>query len=220
GCGARYRRACAALAFFALEELESGRAVGNAELPQQQADMPPDRDGRYIQAVGDLRRRETPAEQVEHFRLAPAQVDRWTTGQPQPAALVTRAELLEHGSEQRPRKRRFPAECAVQRPAEGFGTHVLLQVAGCSSPNGLEELALVRFVREHHNLGVTHPPADPPGYSNAPAAEIRVDQAQRRPLAQCTSQRRACVCCLRANLEAVLLKQQPDSLACGQLRLC
>ena len=132
---------------------------------------------------------------------------------------MTHAELLEHGSEQRPGKRRFPAEGAAQRTDESFGVHVLLEVTGRSGPDRFEELALVRLVGEHHDLGVGHARADPSGRSDAAPAQIGVDQAQSRPLAERSPQRRAPVRGLRADLEAVSLKEQPESLPRGQLRL-
>ena len=129
--------------------------------------------------------------------------------------MVPRAELVQHRTEHCAGKRRLPGDDGVEGAGERFGAEILLQVARGACLHHLQELVLVGRVGEHDDLGLRHTRADPPRRSDATTAEPGVDNAQPGPLAKGRPQSSARVRGLGADLEAVALEQQPDSLACG-----
>jgi hypothetical protein len=175
---------------------------------------------RDVEAIGYLSRGETAAKQVEDFRLPPGELDRRPARQPQPAPIVARPELLDHRPEKRSRKRRLATQGCVQSSSERLGLEILLQIAGRAGPKRLQKLVFVHSVREDDDLSLRYTRGDPPDRSHPPSREPCVDKAKRRPLAQGSLQRHVRFRRFGADLETVALQQQPDPLACGQLRLC
>jgi hypothetical protein len=182
--------------------------------------MSSDRYRRDVQAIGDLPGGETPAKQVEDFRLPPGELDCRTARQPQPAPIVARPKLLDHRPEKRSGERRLATQSRVQSSSERLRLEILLQIAGRPGPKRLQKLAFVCCIRENDDLGLRYTRGDSANRSDPSSREPCVDKAKCRPLAQGSFERNVRFRCLRADLETIALQQQPDPLACGQLRLC